>query len=306
MSEIKVYAPATVSNVICGFDCLGFAMSEPFDEIVVRKIEQRSIIIHNDSDYNLPAEPEKNVAGVALQSLINKAGIDFGFEVSIKKGIKPGSGIGSSSASSAGAVFAANHLLGSPFSNSDLVEFAMEGEKLASGSRHPDNVAPCIYGGFVLARSTEPLDIVSLSYPQLWAVVIHPQVEIRTADARAVLPTEVPLKDAIEQWSNLGAFVAALAQNDLPLLSRSMKDNIVEPRRKHLLTGYDEIKNAAITNGALGCGISGSGPSMFALADNEITASKISDSIRDAFEHFGIDFNIHISQIDKRGVRIAE
>src|SRR5687767_14690001 len=187
MDTVRVKAPATVSNVVCGFDCLGFALSEPFDEVEVKKIGTPEIRITHLDNFGLPTEWEKNVAGVALKALLDAAGANFGFEVEITKNIKPGSGIGSSSASSCGAVVAANRLLGGRFSKVELADFAMEGEKLASGSRHADNVAPCIFGGFALVRSTEPLDIVSLDSPTLYATVIHPQVEIRTSDARAIL-----------------------------------------------------------------------------------------------------------------------
>ena len=198
MDSVRVHAPATVSNVVCGFDCLGFALSEPFDEITVRKIDDPVIRISHTDDFGLPTDPEKNVAGVALRAMLNAIEADFGFDVEITKNIKPGSGIGSSSASSCGTVVAANHLLGDRFSKLELAEFAMEGEKLASGARHADNVAPCIFGGFTLVRSADPLDVVSIDFPSLFAVVIHPQIEIRTADARAILPKQIPLADAIK------------------------------------------------------------------------------------------------------------
>ena len=210
MDSVRVHAPATVSNVVCGFDCLGFALSEPFDEITVRKIDDPVIRISHTDDFGLPTDPEKNVAGVALRAMLNAIEADFGFDVEITKNIKPGSGIGSSSASSCGTVVAANHLLGDRFSKLELAEFAMEGEKLASGARHADNVAPCIFGGFTLVRSADPLDVVSIDFPSLFAVVIHPQIEIRTADARAILPKQIPLADAIRQWSNLASLIAAL------------------------------------------------------------------------------------------------
>jgi homoserine kinase len=265
MDSVRVHAPATVSNVVCGFDCLGFALAEPYDEIVVRKIDERIIrILHND-DFGLPTDPGSNVAGVALRALLDSVDADFGFEVEITKNIKPGSGIGSSSASSCGAVVAANHLLGERFSKIELAEFAMEGEKLASGARHADNVAPCIFGGFTLVRSADPLDIVSIKFPPLYATVIHPQIEIKTADARAILPKQVPLSDAVKQWSNLGSLVAGLSQRDIPLIARSMEDFIVEPVRKSLIPSFDEVKKAAMSAGSLGGGISGSGPSLFLL-----------------------------------------
>lgn len=306
MNEVLVHAPATVSNVVSGFDCLGFALSKPYDEVRVRKIDMPEIrIVHHDS-YGLPSDPAKNVAGVALKALMDAAEIGHGFEVEITKNIKPGSGIGSSSASSCGAVVAANHLLGGRFTKTQLAEFAMEGEKLASGARHADNVAPTIFGGFVLVRSADPLDVVEIEHPELFVTVIHPQIEIRTADARAILPKDVPLKDAVKQWSNLGSLVAALSQKDIALMSRSMEDAIVEPVRKSLIPGFDEVKEAALNAGALGGGISGSGPSMFMLSESEETAHAIEKAMHDAYTKTGIAFNVHVSGIEPLGVRVVD
>lgn len=302
MDEVSVNSPATVSNVVCGFDCLGFALEEPFDEMTVRRIDAREVRIINRDDYGLPTDPAKNVAGVALQSLIDAAQIDHGFEVEITKHIKPGSGIGSSSASSCGAVVAANRLLGDRFSKLELVEFAMAGEMLASGSRHADNAAPCIYGGFTLVRSTDPLDIVEIEFPALFATVIHPQIEIKTADARAILPTDVPLKDAVKNWSNLGALVAALGSGDYDLMARSMVDLIVEPARKSLIPKFDEVKSASLAAGAIGGGISGSGPSMFMLSRTAETAEVIKSAMYSVYSQTGIEFNIYVSQIHREGV----
>ena len=195
MDEVRVLAPATVANVVCGFDCLGFALSEPFDEMVVRRIPEKLVRIINRDSFGLPTDPAENVAGVALMAMLESSEADFGVEVEITKHLNPGSGIGSSAASSSGAVVAANRLFGDRFSKTELVQFAMEGERLASGARHADNVAPCILGGFTLVRSTEPLDIVALAFPTLFAAIIHPQIEIKTADARAILPKDVPLTD---------------------------------------------------------------------------------------------------------------
>lgn len=306
MNEVLVHAPATVSNVVCGFDCLGFALSKPYDEVRVRKIDAPEIrIVHHDA-YGLPTDPAKNVAGVALKALMDAGEIGHGFEVEITKNIKPGSGIGSSSASSCGAVVAANHLLGGRFTKTQLAEFAMEGEKLASGARHADNVAPTIFGGFVLVRSADPLDVVKIEHPELFVTVIHPQIEIRTADARAILPRDVPLKDAVKQWSNLGSLVAALSQKDIALMSRSMEDAIVEPVRKSLIPGFDDVKEAALSAGALGGGISGSGPSMFMLSESEETAHDIEKAMHDAYTKTGIDFNVHVSGIEPLGVRVVD
>ena len=306
MDEVKVLSPATVSNVVCGFDCLGFALATPCDEMTVRKFDRPIIRIFNHDNYGLPTDAAKNVAGVAIQALMDAAQITHGFEIEITKHIKPGSGIGSSSASSCGAVVAANKLVGDKFSRSELVQFAMEGEFLASGSRHADNVAPCVYGGFTLVRSTEPLDIVSLDFPPMFATVIHPQIEIKTSEARSILPQQVPLKDAVRNWSNLGAFVAALAKGDYELLSRSMVDTIVEPARKSLIPKFDEVRSASLDAGAIGGGISGSGPSIFMLSAARESAENIAAAMRVVYSTTGIEFNIYVSKIHPEGVRIND
>lgn len=305
MQEVRVITPATVANVVCGFDCLGFALSEPFDEMTVRRTDQPGIRIINHDDFGLPIGPEQNVAGVAAAAMLKKANADFGLEIEITKQIMPGSGIGSSSASSAGAVVALNHLLDGRFSNADLVDFAMEGEKLASGSRHADNVAPCIFGGFTLVRSTEPLDVIELDFPPLWATVIHPQIEIKTSEARAILPKEVLLKTAVKQWGNVGSLVAGLARADYDLIARSLEDLIVEPARKALIPHFDEVKNACLEAGALGGGISGSGPSIFMLSADPSVARQIETAMRDVYSRTDIEFNAYISEISIEGVRVV-
>lgn len=305
MDEISVLAPATVSNVVVGFDCLGFALSEPCDEMTVRRSNDRWVrIVHHDS-FGLPTDPERNVAGVALQAMIDAADLDHGFEVEITKRIKPGSGIGSSAASACGSVVAANHLIGNIFSKPELVEIAMAGELLASGSRHADNLAPCVYGGFVLVRSSDPVDIVPLEFPPLFATVLHPQIEVKTSAAREMLPTEVLLKDAVRNWSNLGAFVAALAQSDYQLIARSMEDAIVEPVRKTLIPRYDAVKAAAAAIGAIGGGISGSGPSVFFLSESETSADDINRAISGVYEDAGVDFVAYVSPVGREGVRFS-
>ena len=305
MHETRVLAPATVANVVCGFDCLGFALDGPFDEMVVRKTDRPGIsIIHNDT-FGLPTDPGQNVAGVAARAIMHAAGANLGFEIEITKHIKPGSGIGSSAASACGAVVAINQLLDGRFSNLELVGFAMEGEALASGARHADNLAPCIFGGFTLVRSTKPLDIVTLDFPPLWATVIHPQIEIKTSEARAILPREVPLKTAIKQWSNVGSLVAGLAKGDLGLIARSMVDHIVEPARRSLVPMFAEVKKASLEAGALGGGISGAGPSIFMLGVDRETAVRIEKAMSDAYSQTGIQYNTHISQIAREGVRCS-
>jgi homoserine kinase len=304
MQEIRVHAPATVANVVCGFDCLGFALLEPFDEMIVRRTDEPGIRIINSDNYKLPTEPERNVAGVAAAAMLEKAKADFGVEIKITKYIMPGSGIGSSAASSAGAVVAVNRLLNDRFSRSELVDLAMEGEKLASGSRHADNVAPCIFGGFTLVRSTEPLDVISLDFPPLWATIVHPQIEIKTAEARAILPNEVPLRTAVRQWGNVAALVAGLQKGDYDLITRSLEDLIVEPVRKMLIPGFDDVKGASLKAGALGGGISGSGPSMFMLSGDANTAGQVEKAMHSVYSQIGIKFNTYISEINGEGVRV--
>ena len=305
MDEISVQSPATVSNVVCGFDCLGFALEEPFDEMTIRKISEPVIRITHSDGFGLPTDPSANVAGVALRALIDAAGVDFGFEVEITKHIKPGSGIGSSAASACGAVVAANRLLTHRFSPIELVELAMAGEMIASGSRHADNLAPCIYGGFTLVRSTEPLDIIGLTFPEMYATVIHPQIEVKTSVARSILPREVPLKEAVRNWSNLGALVAALSKGDLDLMARSMEDTIVEPVRSSLIPQFDELKAASLAAGAIGGGISGSGPSVFMLSETRVIAEFVKDAMDIVYGPTGIDFNTYVSRISPNGVRFV-
>lgn len=301
MTDISVRAPATVSNVVCGFDCLGFALERPFDQVAVRKIDERGVLIRHLDEFDLPTDPLRNVAGASLLALLEAAGADFGFEVTIAKGIRPGSGIGSSAASACGAVAAANKLLGDRFSLNDLVGFAMEGEAISSGAPHADNAAPCLFGGFTLVRSAESPDIVRLEYPPLWAVVIHPHIEIRTAAARSILPKLVSLDQAVKQWSNLGAFVAGLARGDYDLMARAMQDLIVEPARKILVPGFDDVRAAGLAAGALGGGISGSGPSMFMLCRTDEIAAEVESAMPRAFRKTGLDCDIYRSGIAAKG-----
>ena len=304
MEEIKVFCPATIANVSCGFDVLGLALESVGDEMIVRKIAEKGIRISKVTGQDLPLETEKNVAGVAGLAFLEKSGFDGGFEIEINKKIKPGSGIGSSAASSAGAVWAMNELLGRPFSKLELVQFAMQGEKLASDVAHADNVAPVIYGGFTLVRSYDPLDIVSIPTPEhLFATVIHPQIEIKTSDSRKILKTTISLEKGIQQWGNLGGLIAGLFQNDYDLIGRSLQDHIVEPIRSILIPGFDQIKSIAMETGALGCGISGSGPSIFALSKGAEIAKKVAQSMEKTYGRIGIPFDVHVSKINTEGVK---
>lgn len=304
-NEIKIFAPATIANVSCGFDVLGLALDTVGDEMIIRKIPENGIIISKIDGQDLPLDTHKNVAGVAGLALLAEADINHGFEIEITKRIKPGSGIGSSAASSAGAVWAMNELLGKPFNTTDLVRFAMEGERLASGVAHADNVAPALFGGFTLVRSYEPLDIISINTPsELFATVIHPQIEVKTSDAREILRTTVLLKDAIKQWGNVGGLISGLYKEDYELIGRSLEDHIVEPIRSILIPAFDAVKQKSLAAGALGCGISGSGPSIFALSKGEETALKVADAMKSVYEKVGIDYDIHVSKINKQGIKV--
>jgi|SRR5690606_11222019 len=303
MEEIKVFSPATIANVSCGFDVLGLALESVGDEMLLRKTREKGFRILRISGQDLPLETERNVAGVAALALLEKSGYQGGFELEIVKRIKPGSGIGSSAASSAGAVWAMNELLGKPFSKLELVGFAMQGEKLASGTAHADNVAPALYGGFTLVRSYDPLDIVPIPTPgELYATVLHPQLEIKTADSRKILKTTISLETGIRQWGNLGGLIAGLFQGDYGLIGRSLQDHIVEPIRSILIPGFDLVKAHAMEAGALGAGISGSGPSIFALSQGEETAQKVAASMRETYRDIGLEFDIHVSRINPHGV----
>jgi homoserine kinase len=306
MKEISVLAPATVANVVCGFDCLGFALENPCDQMTLRLIDEKSVKIRHLDNFDLPLEPEKNIAGVALLAILEEIEENIGFEVEITKNIKPGSGIGSSSASAVGAVVAANKLLGDRFSLLELAEFAMKGEQVASEGRHADNVAPCLFGGFTLVRSVEPLDIVALEFPEMFVTVIHPQIEIKTSEARKILPTEISLKSAIQAWSNVGALVAALSKGDHGLIARSLEDFIVEPVRKKLIPHFDELKIESLRAGALGGGISGSGPSVFMLSENIEIANLVEKAMREIYAQTEIDFNVYVSKINSKGVKILK
>ncbi len=303
MKEISVLAPATVANVVCGFDCLGFALEKPCDEMRVRLIDEKIVRIKHLDKYDLPVETEKNVAGKAVLMMLEAIDDRIGFEIEITKNIKPGSGIGSSSASAVGAVAAANKLLNERFSPLELAEFALAGEFVASQSRHADNVAPCLFGGFTLVRSCDPLDIVQLDFPKMFATVIHPHIEIKTAEARRILPIEIPLKTAIKQWSNVGALISALAKGDYELIARSLEDFIVEPVRKNLIPKFDEVKSESLRAGALGGGISGSGPSVFMLSETLKTGEKIAEAMRGVYEKTRIDFDVYVSEIRREGVK---
>ncbi len=305
MNEIKIFCPATIANLNCGFDVLGLCLEGIGDEMVFRKVSEKGVRITQITGADLPMETHKNVAGVAALALVDAVNPDFGFEIEIHKKIRAGSGIGSSSASAAGAVFGINELLGRPYTKHQLVDFAMKGEAVASGSEHADNVAPCLLGGFTLVRGYNPLEVIRIESPaDLYAIVLHPHIELKTSDSRAVLSPTVGLKDAITQWGNLGGFIAGLYTADYGLLGRSLQDVIVEPLRKHLIPHFDAVKQAALDHGALGAGISGAGPSIFALCKGESTALAIQKAMSETYAETNLLFDLHISKINTIGTSL--
>jgi homoserine kinase len=302
---VTVLSPATVANIVCGFDILGFALNCPCDELTLEISDEPGVRIINNDDFDLPTEAEKNVSGASLLALLEEAKDIKGFTLFSKKNIMPGSGIGSSAASSAGVVVAANHLLHNRFTKQDLVRFAMNGEKVACGVKHADNIAPCIYGGVTLIRSVFPLDIISIDAPELHVTVVHPQIEVRTSDARQILKQQVLLKDAIKQWGNIAGLVAGFITHDYELIGRSLEDVIIEPVRSILIPGFDDIKRASKEAGALGGGISGSGPSIFMLSKDAPTAVAVESAMKSIYDKMGMAYHTHVTTINKEGVKVV-
>lgn len=301
MKAITIKSPASVANLVCGFDIIGLALEDPYDIMHLEFNNEPGLTIKHLDHFGLPTEIEKNVAGVALQSLMKEIEPEIGFALTIDKRIMPGSGLGSSAASAAGAVFAANELLGKRFDNDTLIRFAMNGEKIASGVKHADNIAPCLLGGITLVRSIHPLDVVDISAPQLYITVIHPQIEVMTSDARRILKQEVPLKSAIKQWGNVAGLIAGLMKGDYDLIGRSLEDVIIEPARNILIPGFEEIKLNCIKAGALGGGISGSGPSIFMLSKTKEVALQVESEMKKVYLPLGIDFKTYVTTLNTIG-----
>ena len=308
MESVTAFAPATVSNVACGFDVLGFALCAPGDEVTARFTAGGVQIDDILGDHGrLPRDPGKNTASVAAQALLHLAGETRGVALTIRKGLPLSSGLGGSAASAVAAVVAVDALLGARTPLDRLMACAFEGERIGAGSAHGDNIGPAVYGGFVLVRVPNPPDVIRLPVPRgLTAVVVHPDLEIETAKARALLGTTVPLADAIRQWANLGALVDALHRSDFALLSRALEDTIAEPRRAPLVPGLAAIKQAAVDAGALGCSLSGSGPSLFALCRDAATADAVAAAMTAAVkQHIGGEPQTYVSPIAPHGARVV-
>jgi homoserine kinase len=310
MTSATAFAPATVSNVGCGFDVLGFALEAPGDEVTATLVRAgaRGVVIEaiEGDGGRLPRDAARNTAGVAAASLLARLGEQRGVALRVRKGLPLSSGLGGSAASAVAAVVAVDALLGARTPLDALLACALDGERLGAGSAHADNIAPCLWGGFVLVRRASPPDIVPLPVPPgLTAVVVHPDLEIETARARALLGDTVPLADAIRQWANLGALVDGLHRGDFALIGRALEDAIAEPRRAPLVPGLARIKAAAIEAGALGCSLSGSGPSLFALCARADQASAVAAAMAAAVRaHIHGEPQTYVSAIAPRGARV--
>lgn len=304
MNIIKVIAPATIANIVCGFDVLGLAVNIPNDEIIIKITNIPGIKIKKIFGAKLSKNKKKNVISIALQALLNKyKKSNIGFDIEIYKKIKPGSGLGSSAASAAGIVVGANYLLGNPFNKIELIKFAMEGERLAGGVPHADNVAPAIIGGITLIRSYKPLDIISLRSPDnIWISILHPEIEIKTSDARKILKHKILMNEAIKQWGNLGALIAGLYKEDYDIISRSLEDVIIEPIRAILIPAFNELKINCKSIGALGGGISGSGPSVFMLSNGKKKAELVTNVMKNIYSKLELKYKIYTSSINKTGI----
>jgi len=304
--KITVRCPATVANLVCGFDVLGMCISDPFDIMELELTDDGKIFIQETSCYCLPTDPALNAAGAPLLEILSGLNTGIGFKIKITKNIKPGSGLGSSGASAAGAVVAADHLLGNIFSKAELVRFAMAGEEAACGARISDNVTAGIFGGVTLIRSNTPLDIVPIPSPELFVTVVHPQIEVKTSYAREILKKEVLLTDAVKQWGNVAGLVAGFMKNDTGLISRSLEDVIAEPLRSKLIPGFDEVKARCMGVGVLGGGISGSGPSVFMLSKDEATAKAAEEEMKNIYNKLSLPHYTYVTTINHKGVEIIK
>ena len=305
MEELHIFSPATVANVSCGFDAMAFALDSLGDEMIFRKNNSGVVRIAKIEGADLPFDTEKNAAGFVARKMLDDSAAAFGVDIEIYKKYKPGSGLGSSAASSAGAAFAMNELLGGRYTALQMVQFAMLGEEVACGTPIADNVAGALYGGFVLVRSYHPLELVSVPTPdQLYVTIVHPQIEVKTEDARNVLPKNIPVRHAVAQWANVGGLISGLHTNDYELIGRSLIDVVAEPYRKQFIPHFDRLREEVIASGALGAGISGSGPSVFVLSKGEEQAEKVEQVMKSLYDREGVEYKTYVSKVGSQGVRI--
>ncbi|MDE0471019.1 MAG: homoserine kinase [Ekhidna sp.] len=305
MESVKIYAPASVANVGCGYDTMGFAIESVGEELILSKRSDSLLVIKETVGAELSSDPEQNVATIAIKALLSALTTDQGFDVSIIKHFKPGSGLGSSASSAAGAVFAANELLNTPFSKAELLPFALEGEAFASKCYHADNVAPSLLGGFQVIRKYEPLDLFEVEVSlDLEVLIVFPDVQVKTAESKRLLSKEIPIPMARNQWANTAALVQALNTNDVELLKKAVEDHVAEPVRKSFIPLYDDVKSIAEKSGSVGFNISGSGPSMFSLFLDELGPKKMVYEVQSLYENSGFNFKIYRSKIDTKGCKV--
>ena len=308
MKSIKALAPATVANVSCGFDIFGFAVEAPADEVIITLTDSPGVVIKQitGDEGRLPLD-SRNTSSVAVQAFLKEIGSEQGVEIVLHKKLPLGSGMGSSAASSVAALVAINHLFDNRFTREQLLPFAMEAERIACGSAHADNVAPSLLGGFVLIRSYAPLDVTKIPTPPgLYCTLVHPHIELKTEDSRRVLKSSIQMKDAITQWGNIAGLVVGLMKPDYSLITRSLQDVIAEPVRSVLIPGFDSIKATSLQHGALGSGISGSGPTIFSLSTDEKTAEKVGEELQRQFVNMKLKSDVFVSRINQTGARIVE
>lgn len=305
MKKIKVFAPASIANLGCGFDIMGMALDEVGDVLEMAISDGDGISISNETDVPIPEDIELNVITPVIRKFMQMTGHKAQVDVRILKKIYPGSGIGSSAASSAAAAFGINELYGSPLSEEDVVVCAMEGENLASGGYHADNAAPAVMGGIILIRGYDPLDVIKLPVPgNFYCAVIHPHLVVSTKEARSILPKEIPMHTAVCQWGNVGGLVAGLCSGDIELVGRSMKDVVAEPYRKKFIPDFDALRQKLLDAGALAMNISGSGPSVFALANRGEVAVKAGAIMEEHFKQEGIEYEVYVVKVSNKGAKL--
>lgn len=306
MDSITLRAPATIANLSCGFDVLGLCIKNPFDEIKITKNNDCNVVISiQDSPFSdIPDNPNQNTGGIPAQLIIDHYNLDFGFNIDIKKGIPLCGGLGSSAATAAGVVYGINEILDKKLSFSNMIKYALEGEKLSSDSPHADNIGPCIAGGLVLIRDTKSLDLINIPIDNYYFAIIHPDILIDTKSARKILPKKIDLDSAIKQWGNVASLTYGFSSKNIDLIKKSMKDYIIEPVRSKLIPDYDNIKNTALDNGAIGCSISGSGPSVFALCEDRNKAEKILISMEKVLLDNSIKYHSYVTSVNNQGIEI--
>lgn len=305
MKRVRVFAPATIANMGCGFDIMGLALDSVGDILEMTATEGDGISITNKSEAKLPEDIENNVITPVIRKFLEMTGLSAHIDVTVLQKINPGSGIGSSAASSAAAAYGMNQLFDCPLTDDEMVLCALEGEYLASGGYHADNAAPAVLGGIVLIRGYEPLDLVRIPVPEnFYCAVVHPQIVVSTKAAREVLPKAVPMHDAVSQWGNVGGLVAGLYTGNIGLVGRSMKDFVAEPYRKKFIPGFDELREKILAAGALAMNISGSGPSVFSLSEKRETADRVGEIMKDHFNSLGINNNVYVVKVSDSGAKL--